>query len=178
MAWDRSLIFAALSRPNRGTLVGNRAKCLTGRAPGPYITTIPEIASSHRRRFPAARFGAFGHKGDSKMPVRQHETGATENEWLDQMVTKLQAELQKQLHAVTQAKNEDEDWRARAADARTLSVLERTLERLARVEREREAARERKVARHDKGARAALERRLDKLLGAGKPGPGAGKPGR
>ena len=91
--------------------------------------------------------------------------GDIDEEWLDQMVKKLFRELEKQLAAVAGSKPSDAS--SRAADARTLSSLERTLERLSRLERERAAVRERKVVRHDDDARAALERRLDKLLAAG-----------
>jgi hypothetical protein len=91
--------------------------------------------------------------------------GDIDEEWLDQMVKKLFRELEKQLAAVARSKPADAS--TRAADARTLNSLERTLERLARLERERAAVRERKVVRHDDDARAALERRLDKLAGAG-----------
>lgn len=107
----------------------------------------------------------------------QQQAEADATEWLDKMVTKLQTELERQLNAVTQARDLQADARSRAADARTLSSLERTLERLARLERERAAVQERKIARHDKGGRAALERRLDKLAGAGTSRPAAGKPG-
>lgn len=90
---------------------------------------------------------------------------ADDEEWLDEMVKKLFRELEKQLARVSKA-GAGENAAGRAADARTLSSLERTLERLARLERERAAVRERKVVRHDDDARAALERRLDKLAGA------------
>lgn len=97
-------------------------------------------------------------------------------EWLDEMVTKLQAELERQLLAVSEAKTGENDSRSRAADARTLSALERTLERLSRLEQERAAARERKVVRHGaESARAALARKLDKLAGPQKPRKPAGK---
>jgi hypothetical protein len=95
--------------------------------------------------------------------------GDIDEEWLDEMVKKLFRELEKQLAAVSRSKPATGDASARAANARTLSSLERTLERLSRLERERASVRERKVVRHDDDARAALERRLDKLLAAGKP---------
>lgn len=107
----------------------------------------------------------------------QPQAEADETEWLDKMVTKLQTELERQLNAVTKAQGLDDTPASRAADARTLSALERTLERLAKLERERAAVHEKKIARHDKGGRAALERRLDKLAGAAKPRRAAGKPG-
>ncbi|HEY0267524.1 MAG TPA: hypothetical protein VGC16_12285 [Rhizomicrobium sp.] len=86
-------------------------------------------------------------------------------DWLDTMVKKLITVLQTQLDEVARAKAEG-NARSRAADARTLSSLERTLERLSRLERERAAVKEKKIAKHD-DSRAALERRLDKRLAAG-----------
>lgn len=101
---------------------------------------------------------------------------APENEWLDDMVKRLMTELERQLKAVAEARGEEGTAQTRAADARTLAALERTLERLSRLERERNAVREKKVAKHDADARTALERRLDKRLAAvRKTGP-AGKP--
>jgi hypothetical protein len=89
-----------------------------------------------------------------------------DSDWLDQMVKKLQAELESQLNRVRDAKPEKDSAKARAEDARTLSALERTLERLAKLERERAMVRETKIQKHDEGARAALERRLDELAAA------------
>jgi len=86
-------------------------------------------------------------------------------EWLDMMVKKLITVLEAQLVAVAKA-DPDGDAKSRAADARTLSALERTLDRLSRLERERAAVREKKVAGHDGNERQALERRLDKRLAA------------
>jgi hypothetical protein len=103
-------------------------------------------------------------------------------QWLDTMVKKLITVLQAQLDAVSRVGTEG-DAGSRAADARTLASLERTLERLSRLEHERAAqkytAREKKIAKHAKdgeSGRAALERRLDKRLAAsGKKG-AAGRP--
>jgi len=105
---------------------------------------------------------------------------AADSEWLDEMVKNLKDELQSQLNRVRQAspKPEEDEAKMRASDARTLAALERTLERLVRLEQERAAVRESKVARHADGARAALERRLDKLLEPRKPRKASGKPQR
>ena len=89
--------------------------------------------------------------------------------WLDEMVNKLIAELEKQLTVVSETSKDGSTPVSRAADARTLAALERTLERLSKLERERAAVREKKVAKHDADARAALERRLDKRLAAKAP---------
>ncbi len=100
-----------------------------------------------------------------------------DSSWLDEMMTKLQRELERQLERVSTAKAEADDHRERAADARTLEALERTLERLAKLERERAAIREKKIARHGaETGRAALERRLDKRLAGGAKKSAAGKP--
>lgn len=101
---------------------------------------------------------------------------ALDADWLDMMVSKLIAELEKQLTAVSTASKDASTPQTRAADARTLAALERTLERLSRLERERAAVREKKVAKHDTDARAALERRLDQRLAAGTKTGAAGKP--
>jgi hypothetical protein len=97
--------------------------------------------------------------------------------WLDEMMTKLKNELERQLDRVTLVKAGTDDHRERAADARTLEALERTLERLAKLERERTVAKEKKIAKHgaDKNGRAALERRLDKRLAGGAKKDAAGK---
>jgi hypothetical protein len=101
-------------------------------------------------------------------------TADADTEWLDEMMTKLQRELERQLNRVAAAKAGDDDSRERAADARTLNALERTLERLARLERERALVKEKKIAKHGGSAREALERRLDKRLAAGRTKDGAG----
>jgi hypothetical protein len=99
----------------------------------------------------------------------------TASDWLDRMTEKLFIELGHQLDRIAKAR--PTDARARAADARTLLSLQQTLERLAKLERERGAVREKKVAKHDENARAALERRLDKLLAASAAQKPAGKSG-
>ena len=104
-----------------------------------------------------------------------------DSEWLDEMVKRLMTVLEAQLKAIEGTGPEStgtaSDARTRAADARTLASLERTLEKLARLERERAAVREKKVAKNGRGARAALEHRLDqRLAGLAKDKP-ARKPG-
>lgn len=105
---------------------------------------------------------------------------AADSEWLDEMVKNLKDELQSQLNRVRQAspKPEEDEAKMRASDARTLAALERTLERLSKLERERAAVREKKISPHDGQARTALERRLDKRLAAAAKADGAGKPQR
>jgi hypothetical protein len=110
------------------------------------------------------------------MATRKPAPDAPDPEWLDEMVTKLISVLEAQLEAVSKLQP-DGTPTSRAADARTLSSLERTLERLSRLARERaskHATREKKIAGHD-DARAALERRLDKRLAAADKKGAAGK---
>lgn len=94
------------------------------------------------------------------------------------MVKNLKDELQRQLARVRDAEDGGHDAKSRAADARTLAALQNTLERLGRLEQQRALVRESKVAKHADGARAALVRRLDKLLEPGKPDKPARKPER
>jgi hypothetical protein len=103
-------------------------------------------------------------------------TADADPEWLDTMITKLQLELERQLGRVAEAQAKTDDARERAADAQTLAALERTLEKLAKLERERAAVKEKKIAKHGQGARAELERRLDKRLAAARTRKPAGKP--
>ena len=112
------------------------------------------------------------------MASRGQRANGPDCEWLDLMVKNLKDELQRQLARVrdTEEKEEKSDARSRAADARTLASLQNTLERLGRLEQQRAMVRETKVRKDADGARAALERRLDKLLGPGKPGKPARKP--
>ena len=65
----------------------------------------------------------------------------SEPEWLDDMVKKLMTELERQLKAVADADPGEGSAQSRAADARTLAALERTLERLSKLERERSVVR-------------------------------------
>ncbi len=103
-----------------------------------------------------------------------------ESEWLDLMVKNLKDELQSQVARVRLAARQpgEDEAKMRASDARTLGVLERTLERLAKLERERAMVRESKVRKLVEGTRAALECRLDKLLEPQKPGKPARRPQR
>jgi len=93
--------------------------------------------------------------------------GDIDSEWLNDMVKRLFKELNRQMCQLEGLKEGSGTAADRAANARTLSSLERTLERLARMEREREALRQKKVARKNDEARDALIRRLDQLLASG-----------
>ena len=88
------------------------------------------------------------------------------SEWLDEMMKRVFSELDRQIRALSiESDYKREGLRDRAA--RTLASLERTLERLARVERERTALKDGKTILKDEDARKLLERRLDQLLAAG-----------
>ncbi len=89
--------------------------------------------------------------------------------WMDEMVKRLFHELRKQISQLETAMKKDdspEQAGRRATNARTLNSLERTLERLARLEQQRVLSRETKVAAKDDDTYAELERRLDQRLAA------------
>jgi len=89
--------------------------------------------------------------------------------WMDEMVKRLFHEIRKQLSQLeTAMANGDTSEQAsrRAANARSLASLEKTLERLARLEEQRASSREMKVINNHEEARLALERRLDQCLAA------------
>lgn len=106
-----------------------------------------------------------------RAPISPLAAGVTpddvDTKWMDDMVKRLFKELNRQMCQLENLKEGTSTGPDRAANARTLGSLERTLERLARMEREREALREKKVAKKNDEARAALIRRLDQLLAAG-----------
>ena len=116
------------------------------------LTNDPEAAQARRAAQAAEREHAQAY-------LRGHP-----DEWMDDMIRRLLLETGKQLSFVENTKALD--VRDQAQHARTLASLERTLERLSRMQSER-ASRERKVAMTDDEARTALERRLDKLLAGG-----------
>jgi hypothetical protein len=88
-------------------------------------------------------------------------------DWLDEMVKRLFRELNRQLACIENTKADDADTRKatmRATHVRALGAIERTLERLARMEQERIAKRQTKtVARNDE-LRASIQRKIDILL--------------
>jgi len=89
-----------------------------------------------------------------------------DSDWLDRMVKRLFKALEVQLARIEATKPEDNDPKqaqVRAANVRTLSAIERTLERLARLEQQRAASRKvRTSARYDE-IRAEIERRIDRI---------------
>ncbi|HVV65988.1 MAG TPA: hypothetical protein VHC42_10990 [Rhizomicrobium sp.] len=90
-----------------------------------------------------------------------------DSEWMDQMVKRLFKELQKQLARVEATRPEDNDTKqaqVRTANVRTLSAIERTLERLARLEQQRIARRQTKAVASNDDMRARLQHRINLLL--------------
>jgi len=89
-----------------------------------------------------------------------------DSDWLDSMVKRLFKALEVQLARIEATKPDDNEPRkaqVRAANVRTLSAIERTLERLARLEQQRAASRKvRTSARYDE-IRAEVERRIDRI---------------
>ncbi len=104
----------------------------------------------------------------TRTPISPAAAGVTpediDSEWMNDMVKRLFRELNRQMCQLEGLKEGSSTGPDRAANARTLSSLERTLERLARMERERELLREKKVAKKNDEVRDALIRRLDQLL--------------
>lgn len=95
-----------------------------------------------------------------------------ESGWIDIMVKRLFKELHRQLGAVEGIKYDNNTNQPpvpqRERNARTLAVLEQTLERLARMEKQRLELREQKKGRSYEHTRAEIERRLDKRAAARK----------
>jgi hypothetical protein len=93
--------------------------------------------------------------------------GDVDSEWMDEMVKRLFTELQRQLACVEATRPEDNDVKkaqTRAANLRTLSTIERTLERLARLEQQRIARRQTKAVASNDDMRARLQHRINLLL--------------
>lgn len=90
-----------------------------------------------------------------------------DEKWLDTMVKRLFTELSRQLEQIETSAVPDgaKGEAARAANARTLATLERTLERLNKLEGQRRETREQKIRERHADARQKLERRLDRLAG-------------
>jgi hypothetical protein len=87
--------------------------------------------------------------------------------WMDEMVKRLFNELRKQLSRIEATKPEDNDTKnasVRVANVRALDTIERTLERLARMEKQRVESRESKQAQRNDAIRAELHRRINNLL--------------
>lgn len=90
-----------------------------------------------------------------------------QSEGIDIMVKRLFAELNRQLCQVESKQDKDMPTaRERLDNARVLASLQQTLERLTRVEAQRDLYRKGKNVAKDADARKALERKLDQLAAA------------
>jgi hypothetical protein len=88
------------------------------------------------------------------------------SDWMDLMVKRLFAELNRQLCQVESKKDSEMKPGERTENARVLASLQQTLERLARMEAQRDLVRKGKNVAKDADARKALERKLDQLAAA------------
>jgi len=89
-----------------------------------------------------------------------------ESGWMDVMVKRLFKELSRQLAAIENIKYDrgtnQPSAPEREKNARVLAILEHTMERLTRLEKQRLEMHEQKKARTYENTRAEVERRLDK----------------
>jgi len=84
---------------------------------------------------------------------------------MDDVIMRIFKELRKQLSMMENKKADDLETVDRERHARILASLERTMERLVKVEAGRAAARKSKVTANDgSGGRKALEARIDRIL--------------
>lgn len=88
------------------------------------------------------------------------------SDWIDLMVKRLFAELNRQLCQVESKKDGEMKPGDRMENARVLASLQQTLEKLARMEARRDLVRKGKNIAKDADARKALERKLDQLAAA------------
>lgn len=111
---------------------------------------MPMIPSAERE---ASRLGA-------RPPI--------DDTWKDEFVDSLLRELRRQLQQLenTQATTHAEDAGIRAQNVQAIARIERSLDRLLKIQEDRALKRDLKVATNNDDARAALERRLDQLLEA------------
>jgi CRP-like cAMP-binding protein len=86
--------------------------------------------------------------------------------WIDLMSKRLRRELNRQLCQVEAQKAETSKPGDRTENARVLASLQNTMEKLVRMEAQRDARRKGKNITKDADARKALERKLDKLASA------------
>jgi hypothetical protein len=88
--------------------------------------------------------------------------------WRDDVVNRLLLELKRQLIQLENAQPTPgaDEAETRAVNVRTLTNIERTLERLLRLEEQNTRKRETRVAKNDDDALEELERRIDQLAAA------------
>ena len=88
--------------------------------------------------------------------------------WIDLMSKRLRRELNKQLCQVENQKAETSTSTDRRENARVLASLQNTMEKLVRMEAQRDARRKGKNIAKDADARKELERKLDRIAAAGR----------
>ena len=100
--------------------------------------------------------------------MRAGEPEVIDEAWKDDIVQRLLRELKRQLCQLENTKPTPEIDQAnlRIVNVRALASMERTLDRLFRMDEQRELKRETKVAAKNDNALAALERRIDQLAAA------------
>lgn len=87
-------------------------------------------------------------------------------EWIDALVRRIFRALEVQLARIESTTPHDNDLKkaqVRAANMRTLSAIERTLERLSRLEQQRAASRKVRASEGYEEIRAEIERRIDRI---------------
>ena len=101
--------------------------------------------------------------------IRKHgvEPDDIDEDWMDDMVKRLFTELRRQLSMIESTKPSNDETKVasvRAANVRALDSLERTLERLARLEQQRVASHKVRTATQDEEIRITLERRINRFI--------------
>lgn len=90
------------------------------------------------------------------------------SDWIDLMVKRLFAELNRQMCQAEAQKAEDAKPGDRTENARVLASLQNTMEKLVRMEAQRDARRKGKNVAKNADARKELERKLDRIAAAGR----------
>ena len=100
--------------------------------------------------------------------IRAGEPEVIDEAWKDDIVHRLLRELKRQLCQLENTKPTPEIDQAniRIVNVRAITAMERTLDRLLRMDEQRELKRETKVAAKNDNAHAELERRIDQLAAA------------
>jgi hypothetical protein len=88
--------------------------------------------------------------------------------WIDLMSKRLRRELNRQLCQVESQKAETSKPGDRTENARVLASLQTTMDKLVRMEAQRDARRKGKNVTKDADARKELERKLDRIAAAGR----------
>jgi len=111
------------------------------------------------------------HPVGVELALDQRRAGAPEvidDAWKDDIVQRLLRELKRQLCQLENTKPTPEIDQAniRIVNVRAIVAMERTLDKLFRMDEQRELKRETKVAAKNDNALAELERRIDQLAAA------------